>query len=416
MRLKSWLAGCAAFTAFMAFVAPMPCSAEVIRIAHIDAYSGPAAAINQNTAATIRYAIDLANKNAWAGPNVTFELVPFDNKNAAQDTLLQFKNATDQGIRYVFQGLSASVGLALIDAVNRFNERNPGKEVMFITASDQAAEMTNEKCSFWFFRFDSNSAMRSEGMTTFVARNKGIKKVYLINQNYATGIGISKDVKESLARKRPDIEIVGDEIHPFLQVKDFTPYVAKIRASGADAIVTGNWGPDLTLLVKAMKEADMKTPLYTFNGATVGVPTALATAGAENFKIVTYWIANEDPKASRPIVEPFKANYKEDFVQIGWYNTIQMLARAIKNSGSTEPLQVARALEGMKIASLNGEVEMRKSDHQVQQQLIMADWTKVNGQDMVFDLENTGWGFKPTDKIDPAAASTPTTCQMKRPG
>ena len=46
----------------------------------------------------------------------------------------------------------------------------------------------------------------------------------------------------------------------------------------------------------------------------------------------------------------------------------------------------------------------------------MADWTKVNGQDMVFDLENTGWGFKPTDKIDPAAASTPTTCQMKRPG
>ena len=56
------------------------------------------------------------NREKWAGPNVTFELVFFDGKGSSQESLLQLKSATDQGVRYIVQNLSSSVGLALIDA------------------------------------------------------------------------------------------------------------------------------------------------------------------------------------------------------------------------------------------------------------------------------------------------------------
>lgn len=390
------------------------CFAETIKIAHIDPFSGPAAGINENASRSFKFVVDLANRSGWAGMN-TFEVIDFDGKGSPQESLQQLKNATDQGIHYVVQGLSSAVGLALIDAINRHNERNPGKEVVYLNPTNQANEMTNEKCSFWHFRFDSNIDMRSESLTSFLAKDKSIKKIYLINQNYAMGQQASAAVKSSLKRKRPDIEIVGDDLHQMLQVKDFSPYVAKIKASGADAVVTANWSADLTLLIKAAKDASLKTPFYTYNGATKGIPTALAASGAENVKLVTYWTPNDDVNASKAVIEPFKAKYDDDFVVLPFYNLVKMLSKSVKDAKSSHPAVVARMLEGMKIQSLNGELEMRKSDHQIQQPLLIANWAKTNGKDVRYDLEKTGFGWKTIEKFDSFIASTPTSCQMKRP-
>ncbi|MDO8704399.1 MAG: branched-chain amino acid ABC transporter substrate-binding protein [Sulfuricaulis sp.] len=389
--------------------------AEVIKIAHIDPYSGPAAGNNQYNVNLLKYVVELANRNGWAGANNSFEVVGFDNKNSAQESVLQFKNATDQGIQYVVQGLSSAVGLALVDAANRHNERNPGKEVLILTPNDQATEMTNENCSFWFFRFDANVDMRSQALASYVAKNKSIKKTYLINQNYAMGQQVSGMMKTELKRKRPDVQIVGDDLHPMLQVKDFAPYVAKIKASGADSIITANWNTDLSLLVRALKDSNLKVPLYTYNASSPGMPTALAAAGAENVKLVTYWVTNDDLKDSANVINAFKTQTGNDFTSLPWYNMMRMLSQAIKDGKSAKPLAVARALEDMRITSLNGELQMRKSDHQIQQPLVIAEWKKANGKDVKYDQEKTGWGFKTIEKIDAYVSSLPTTCQMKRP-
>ena len=79
---------------------------------------------------------------------------------------------------------------------------------------------------------------------------------------------MTRAAKEYLKRKRPDIEIVGDDLHPIAQVKDFSPYVAKIKASGADTVITGNWGSDLSLLIKAAKDAGLTANFYTYYAAT----------------------------------------------------------------------------------------------------------------------------------------------------
>src|SRR3989344_5915201 len=125
----------------------------------------------------------------------------------------------------------------------------PGKEVVFLNYAAVDPDLTNSKCSFWHFRLDADTSMKMEAMTTFMKDQKEIQKVYLINQNYAHGQQVSKYAKENLKRKRPDVQVVGDDLHPLAQVRDFAPYVAKIKASGADTVITGNWGSDLALLV-----------------------------------------------------------------------------------------------------------------------------------------------------------------------
>ena len=74
---------------------------------------------------------------------------------------------------------------------------------------------------------------------------KEVKKVYLINQDYLFGQSVQREVKNYLAKLRPDVQVVGDELIPLGKVKDFSPYITKINASGAQALLTGNWGPDM---------------------------------------------------------------------------------------------------------------------------------------------------------------------------
>ena len=389
-------------------------SAETVKIAYIDPLSGAFAPIGQNQLKSFQMIAEMANQAKWAGDN-KIEVVGFDNKASPQESLTQLKAAIDQGYRYVTQGNGSGVGLALLDAINKHNERNPGQEIVYLNHSAVDPDMTNSKCSFWHFRLDANSDMKMEALTSYMTKDKNIKSVYIIGQNYSFGQQVTRAAKEYLARKRPDIKIVGDDLHPIGQVKDFSPYVAKIRASGADTVITGNWGADLALLIRAAKDADLKANFYTYYGGTSGVPSAMGAGGAERVKMIAYWQPNNESFSGKEIAEAFKKKYGDDYYTMSTYTAIAMLSKAIKEAKSTDPVKVAFAMEGMKLQSLNGEVTMQKSDHQLQQPLYIATWTKTNGKDVKYDQENTGYGWKTEQKIDAYTATQPSSCQMKRP-
>jgi branched-chain amino acid transport system substrate-binding protein len=396
-----------------AFAAPAASAANV-KVAFIETLSGAFAPIGQNQLKSYQMFSEMAAKQKWGGEH-TLEFVGFDNKGSPQESLTQLKSAIDQGYRYIAQGNGSGVALALVDAINKHNERNPGKEIVFLNHSAIDPDLTNSKCSFWHFRFDANSDMKMEAMTTYMAKDQNIKSVYLINQNYSHGHQVTRAAKELLARKRPDVKIAGDDLHPIAQVKDFSPYVAKIKASGADTVITGNWGADLALLIKAAKDAGLNANFYTYYGGTTGVPTAMGAAGVDRVKQVAYWTPNNETFSGKEIVEEFKKKYNDDFYVMATYTAVSMLSKAMKETNSTDPVKVAFAMEGMRIRSLNGEVEMRKADHQLQQPLYISTWAKTDGKTVKYDQENTGFGWKTDQKVDIYVAAQPTSCQMKRP-
>jgi branched-chain amino acid transport system substrate-binding protein len=385
---------------------------ETVKIAFIDPLSGPFANVGQNQLKSWQFVADRFSgaKNA-AG--VKFEVTGFDNKGSPQESLNSLKAAIDQGFRYITQGNGSGAALALSDAVAKHNERNPGKEVMFLNYAAVDPALTNEKCDYWHFRLDADTTMKMEALTAFMKDQPKVKNVYLLNQNYSHGQQVAKFFKEGIGRKRPDVKIVGEDLHPIGQVKDFAPYVAKIKQSGADTIVTGNWGADLTLFVKALNDAGLKLPMYTYYAQVTGTPTALAAGGDSEVYVVAYGHANHTGEIGAMTAD-FKKKFNDDYYTLATYNGINLMGAAIAKAKSTNPTKVAAALEGLSVPSFAGEVQMRKNDHQLQQTMYVTKWQKVDSKN-AYSVENTGYTFVPIKQMDPYVSSTPTSCQMKRP-
>jgi branched-chain amino acid transport system substrate-binding protein len=407
---KTRAAGAAALLAALVSGAAFAQKGETVRIAWIDPLSGLMAPIGQNQVKSFQYIAEQFNRSNPAG--VKFEIVTIDNKLSPAESQNALKSAIDQGIRYVTQGDGSSVAGALVDAVNKHNERNPGQEVLFLNYAAVDPDLTNSKCSYWHFRFDADTSMKMEALTTFMQGQKDIHKVYILGQNYAHGLQVAKYAKEDLARKRPDIQIVGEDLHPLAKVTDFAPYVAKIKASGADSVITGNWGSDLTLLVKAAHEGGLDARFYTYYAVATGTPTSLGPTAAGRVYMVGYGHSNMSGPI-RKLADDFKAKFNDDFYTFDIYTELQMLSEAMAKAKSTDPVKVAAALEGLRTTSYNGDVEMRKTDHQLQQGLYISVWQKADATNP-YSVENTGYTFAPVKAYDAYVASTPTSCQMKR--
>jgi branched-chain amino acid transport system substrate-binding protein len=383
---------------------------QTVKIGFIDPLSGPFANVGQNQLKSWQFSAEQFNKKNAAGVN--FEFVGFDNKGSPQESLNVLKAAIDQGIRFVVQGNGSGAAAAISDAVTKHNERNPGKEVVYINYAAVDPALTNEKCSYWHFRMDADTTMKMEALTSYMKDQAGVKKVYLINQNYAHGQQVSRYFKETITRKRPDVQVVGDDLHPLGQVKDFAPFVAKIKASGADSIVTGNWGQDLTLLVKAAKDAGLNADFYTYYAVTSGVPTAMAAGVGGKVRVVS--IGHNALPSITKWQNDFKAKFNDDWYTLQTYNALAMLSAGMAKAKSADPVKVAAAMSGLKFTGFNGEAEMRKTDHQLQQGMFISEWRKVDAKNP-YSVENTGFNFQEVKAIPAYVASTPTSCQMKAP-
>ena len=413
MKLTTRLFGLSAVAAACAVPgAAFAQAGETVKIAWIDALTGLTAATGQNQLKGFQFLGERFGQKNAAG--VKFQIVSFDNKLSPQETVNALQAAIDQGIRYVAQGTGTGPATAIIDFLNKYNERNPGKEVVFLNYAAVDPSLTNEKCSYWHFRLDADTSMKMEALTTFMKDKQDVKKVYLINQNYAHGHQVVKYAKSNLASKRPDVQIVGEDLTPLAQTRDFAPYIAKIKASGADTVITGNWSSDLTLLVKAANDGGLTAKFYTYYAPVSGTPTALGANAAGRVFVVGVMPYETAP--ARKVMDEYKAKFNDDFYTAQIYNAYSLLTTAMAKAKSTDPAKVAMAMEGLEFPGMAGPVTMRKTDHQLQQPVYISQWEKAGAKPYDYSVENTGYNFRTVKTYEAYVASTPTSCQMKRPG
>lgn len=391
--------------------------AENIKIAFVDPLSGPFATTGTNGAAEWTFAADeLVNKKGGVLGGKNFEIVTFDNKMSGKESLIQVQVAIDQGIRYIAQGNSSGIAAAITDAVNKHNRRNPDDRVLFLNYSAVDPALTNDKCNFWHFRFDANADIKMDALTDVMAARDDLKKVYLIGQDYSFGKAVAAAAERDIAKKRPDVEIVGNELHPIGKVKDFTPYARKIVASGADSVITGNWGSDMVGLGKAIIEAGFEGQIYTYYAASNGITRTFGEDGKGHLNLVHEGQVNPPPSdRASAYVDAFEAKYPDhDISQARIANAVEMLAKAIDIAGTADDVvPVALALEGMEHDSIwGGKVFMRPQDHQAIQNVHIGAHTNEN---IRHPLDNSEYGLLDTTTVEMAAMDSPTTCKMERP-
>lgn len=398
----------------MALPASVAYAQETVKIAYVDPLSGGAAVTGEHGARHFQYLVDKVNAGGGVLGGKKLELLVYDNKGSPQETLVQARKAIDAGAKFIFQGFGSNVSLALTDFLAKHNDRNPASRVLYISYGAMDPVLTNEKCNFWHFRFESDSNVKLAALSEFIRTRPNVKKVYLINQDYSFGQSVRTEARDLLKEKRADVQIVGDELHPLLKVNDFSAYISKIKASGADSVLTGNWGSDLSLLIKAAADSGLKVDWYTIYGGLAGGPTAIRQTGLDGhvFQVVN-WHANV-PKGD---MQALNADFRKRFDNQGWWylqarTSIDMLINAIESTKSVDAVKVGKAMEGRRMQNAIGaQVWMRKDDHQLIQDLYVASF----GTGVPVDEEKTGWGWK-TVAMVPADRLTPeTSCRMKRP-
>jgi branched-chain amino acid transport system substrate-binding protein len=395
---------------------------QPIQLALIEGLSGPFANTGEAVYRNLVWAVERVNarggvKTASGARPLTLQR--YDSKGQNEEALSVFRAALDDGAQFVLQGNSSSNAAALLDAINKHNEREPGKRVLFLNYSAVDPALTNEKCSFWHFRFDAHADMRMGALMQELKQDKAVHAVYLIGQDYSFGQAVLREARIQLGLQRPDVKLVGDELHPVGRVKDFLPYAAKIKASGAQAVITGNWGNDLTLLVKAARESGYDGKFYTFYGNALGAPAALGDAGVGKVLAVAEWLPNVPGAASDAFVQTFRQRFPkpaDDYLHLRMQMMIEALVQAIERAGTSEPQAVALQLEKSQITMAGQTGRMRAADHQFQQALVVGVMAKQGDKGVKFDVEGSGYGFKVIRQINAEQASRPTTCSMVRPG
>ncbi len=404
-----------AFTALIA-IGGSAQTPEPVRLAFMDPLSGTFASIGNSGLTQLQFAADhLFNSKGGILGGRMIEIVPLDNKQSPTETQIQFRRAVSEGIQIIFQGNSSAVANTLNSTISRHNRRNPGQEVLQINYSAVDPILTEEECSFWHFRFDAHAIMKLDVLTDFIALNEDIKSVYIIGQDYSFGQVVSDTSISMLNAKRPDISIAGNEFHPIGQVKDFTPYVTKIVSSGADAVITGNFGADMVSLARSIIDSGLDIPIYTFYAAYDGITATLGADGKDKIRLVHNEASNPYPtEARKDYTRAFKqANPNNDLTQARIHNALMMVVAAMEKAQSSDPYDVALALEDMRFTTLNGdEIWMRATDHQIFQEIHVSVHTD---EGIEFDADNSGYGLLSEYRVPAEQTIRETSCQMRRP-
>ena len=432
--LRAWTVLTVCLLCAMAGAGAAPNAGVPIKVAMIEGLSGPFTNTGEAAYRNLAWAAQNINADggvAWGGGRTAkqrpIEIVRFDSKSRPEEALSALRSAIDQGIRVVVQGNSSAVALALVDAINKHNARDPANRVVFLNYAAVEPSLTNEACSFWHFRFDAHANMRMAALMQSIESNTDLKRVYLIGQDYSFGQSVVKEAKSQLQAKRPDVVIVGQELHPMARIKDFAPYAAKIMASGAQAVVTGNWGNDLTLLVKAAKDAGFDGTFYTFYGNALGAPAAIGQAGVDKVLAVAEWFPNLGGEASDAFYKRFKASFptpEHDYLHMRMQGMMLALAQGLSVSSQVGQVgqgdvvnayQLALAMEKTDITVAGHRMQMRAADHQIDQPLVVSVMDKVGQPGVPFDAEGSGFGFKVLQRLTAQQAAMPTSCAMVRP-
>ena len=392
-----------------------------IQLALIEGMSGPFANTGEAVLRNLVWAVERVNARGGVTTSDGKRLLVlnrYDSKGQNEEALTSLRAAIDAGAQYIFQGNSSANASVLIDAIQKHNERELQKRVLFLNYSAVDPALTQERCNFWHFRFDAHADMRMTALMQVLKQDAKLKSVYLIGQDYSFGQAVLKEAKQQLNQLRPDIQVAGEELHPIGRVKDFLPYAAKIKASGAQAVITGNWGNDLTLLIKAAKEAGFEGKFYTFYGNALGAPAAIGDAGVGKVLAVAEWMPNVPGAESVKFYQAFKQRFDkpaEDYVHLRMQLMIEALVQSIEKAGVSEPLAVALQLEKADVSLGGQRGKMRALDHQFQQPLVVSMMAKQGGPDVPFDVEGSGYGFKVVKQFKAADVELPSSCKMIRP-
>ncbi|MGD9867041.1 MAG: ABC transporter substrate-binding protein [Hyphomicrobiales bacterium] len=349
-------------------------AAEPLRILAMDVFSGPFKDIGDRYLLGIKFAVE--EINAKGGINGR-KIELFIEDTQLKPDIAQ-RRAVSQILDNKVQVIIGASGSHVVKALGQVAEKH---KVILTLYAGEGDYITGSEFTPAVFRAGLSTSMHSKATVSgFV--DKGYKRFYLLNQDYAFGREVAKTYKKYLDKLIPGWELAGEEYHP-LATRDFAPYIQRIAASKADVVLTGNWGTDMTSLLAQARQFELKAK---FGHYYLSDPLALREIGEAGIGSVTsenYMMVVDTPQNKAFIERWHKANKDGDhpwpaFTIGKAYNAMMFLAAAIEKAGTADYEALMKAWEGLEFQGLVGKQVMRACDHQMQTPIPVAEIVKDN--------------------------------------
>jgi len=190
LKWARWALFAGLFFSAGAGVQAQPTALAPIKVAVIESFSGPFANTGEAVWRNIAWAVErVAQRGGVKMPSGSrpLALERYDSKGQVEEALAALRLAIDGGARVVLQGNSSAIAAALIEAVQKHNDRDPSRQVLFLNYSAVDPALTQERCNFWHFRFDAHADMRMKALMDVMQADPSVERVYLIAQDYSFG-------------------------------------------------------------------------------------------------------------------------------------------------------------------------------------------------------------------------------------
>ena len=348
---------------FAIFVVLMPVHAQArnIMVGVIDCYSGPAAVYGKDALNGFKLALQEINKKGVLGKKI--EYTTRDTKFKVDIALNMAKELVLRKEVDILVGtINSGAALAVSQAVAK------KEKVPFIVWISKSENITGKKGHRYVFSTGENTAMAGKSGGVALA-GKPYIKYWIAGDDYEYGHAIADAAWRNLKARKPEVELIGKSWWKPGE-PDLIPYIISILAAKPDAVIFCTGGRSMTNIMKAIKATGMveKVPIYVHTATDHAVLKPLGLEAPEGVMgTMDYHFYYPDLSANQRFVKAFEAAYGHPpgFPAFHGYNTAHFIAEAYRKAGSLDKEKFIDALEGLKIDSPVGKIEMRACDHQV---------------------------------------------------
>ena len=296
------------------------------------------------------------------------ELVVADNQMKGPIAVQKVKQMIlKDKVEVIIQGSSSGVGGAIAQTMPRYRK-------IYLDTNAAAMGITGANFTPYTFRTCLNAGMHVKALAAYFAK-KGLKKVFLINQDYSWGHDVAKYFELAIAKAAPGTKVVGKVFHKVFN-KDFAPYISKIQASGADYVISGNWGTDLTQLIVQARQMGLNVPIgcaFLDDDAVMAIAREKAK-GAVTANAYILGLDRPEARAMEDAYHKSSGGKWPSFVSYTAYMGVKMYAKAVTKAGSFDVEKIIKAFEGLSIAGPAGAMTMRPQDHQIQTPVVIGEY------------------------------------------
>ncbi|MCQ1571428.1 ABC transporter substrate-binding protein [Neorhizobium galegae] len=345
-------------TAILAIAGSVPFTAtaqaaDTIKLGIVAPMSGP----NARYGGFSMHGAELAVKdiNDAGGVNgMKIQLFNADSQGTPVEGVSATRRLIDQeGVDFIIGDVSSSVTLAMQPVAE-------DAEVLLLNAASSNPKITYQAGvgGFkWTYRNYPTDENRALVVAKYAAEQRGFTKFAVLSVDSDYGRSAITFTKKYLPEFKG--QILSEDYYKEGEV-DFRSVLAKIRDNGAQAIIYYGLADTTPILARQMVELGIAGKVTLIGNGEFNTEKTIKSAptALEGAVEAAAWLPQFDSPASKAFVEKFTTTYKEapnNHAYVHW-DTVNLLAAAIKQAGSADKSKVRDALSKIKYKSPVGDV------------------------------------------------------------